>query len=111
MRALEAAETLSNDSVDVGVLHVQTIKPLDEAPILKEASRTGRMVVVAENHTIVGGLGEAVAGLMMRSGVFPPAFRQIALPDEFLDAGALPTLHDRYGISTSAMTDSIRRWL
>ena len=93
------------------VLHVPTIKPLDEATILKEASRTGRMVVVAENHTIVGGLGEAVAGLLMRSGVFPTAFRQVALPDEFLDAGALPTLHDRYGISTNAMTDSIKGWL
>ncbi len=68
-----------------------------------EASRTGRMVVVAENHTIVGGLGEAVAGLLLRSGVIPPAFRQIGLPDEFLDAGALPTLHDRYGISTDAV--------
>jgi transketolase len=111
MRALEAAEALSNDNVDVGVLHVPTIKPLDEATILKEASRTGRMVVVAENHTIVGGLGEAVAGLLMRSGVFPTAFRQIALPDEFLDAGALPTLHDRYGLSVSAMTRSIKGWL
>jgi transketolase len=69
------------------------------------------MVVVAENHTIVGGLGEAVAGLLMRSGVFPTAFRQVALPDEFLDAGALPTLHDRYGISTKAMTSSIKSWL
>ena len=111
MRALEAADALGRDSVDVGVLHVPTIKPLDEATILKEASRTGRMVVVAENHTIVGGLGEAVAGLLMRSGVIPPAFRQIALPDEFLDAGALPTLHDRYGLSVNAVTRSIKGWL
>ena len=69
------------------------------------------MVVVAENHTIIGGLGEAVAGLLLRSGVIPTAFRQIALPDEFLDAGALPTLHDRYGISTNAMAASIKGWL
>jgi transketolase len=46
----------------------------------------------------------------MRSGVHP-TFRHIGLPDEFLAAGALPTLHDRYGISTSAMTASIRGWL
>ena len=111
MRALEAAKLLEADRVNLAVLHVPTIKPLDEATILKEASRTGRMVVVAENHTIVGGLGEAVAGLLMRSGVFPTAFRQVALPDEFLDAGALPTLHDRYGISTNAMTNSIKGWL
>jgi len=111
MRALEAADALRGDRIDVGVLHVPTIKPLDEATILKEAARTGRPVVVAENHTLVGGLGEAVAGLLMRSGVRPPAFRQIALPDEFLDAGALPTLHDRYGLSTNAVANSIKGWL
>ena len=40
-----------------------------------------------------------------------PKFRQIALPDAFLDAGALPTLHDRYGISAEAMAESIKSWL
>lgn len=111
MRALEAAEALRRDGVDIGVLHVPTIKPLDEATILREAGRTARMLIVAENHTIVGGLGEAVAGLLMRSDVRPAAFRQIALPDEFLDAGALPTLHERYGISTEAIVRRIREWL
>jgi transketolase len=110
MRALETADRLKQDSVDAAVLHVPTIKPLDEATILMEAGKTGRMVIVAENHTIMGGLGEAVAGLLLRNGV-TPTFRQIALPDEFLDAGALPTLHDRYGISTDAMTTSIKNWL
>lgn len=111
MRALEAAKALEADGVDVAVLHVATIKPLDEATIIREASKTGRMVIVAENHTVVGGLGEAVAGTLMRAGVTPTGFRQIALPDAFLDAGALPILHDRYGISTNAMTESIKSWL
>lgn len=110
MRALELADQMRADKVDVAVLHVPTIKPLDEATILKEAARTGRPVVVAENHTVIGGLGEAVAGLLMRNGVFP-RFRQIGLPDEFLDAGALPTLHDRYGISTNAMAQTLKSWL
>jgi len=109
MRALQAAEAMQDDRVDVGVLHVPTIKPLDEATILREAARSGRMVIVAENHTLVGGLGEAVAGLLLRSGV-TPVFRQIGLPDEFLDAGALPTLHERYGISTEAMSRKIKSW-
>src|SRR5258707_4330635 len=109
MRALEAVETLRADRVDAGVLHVPTIKPLDKATICKEVSRAGRMVVVAENHTMLGGLGEAIAGLLLRSGI-TPTFRQIALPDEFLDAGALPTLHERYGISTEAMVRSIEAW-
>ena len=110
MRALEAAEALRADRIEAAVLHVPTIKPLDAATILREAGRSGRLVVVAENHSVIGGLGEAVAALLLRSGV-TPVFRQIALPDAFLDAGALPTLHDRYGISAAAVTRQIKGWL
>jgi transketolase len=109
MRALEAANRLEADHVDVAVLHCPTIKPLDEPTILQACAKAGRVVAVAENHTINGGLGEAVATLLMRSGVHPP-FKQIALPDAFLDAGALPTLHDRYGISTVAMCQTVKTW-
>jgi transketolase len=73
-------------------------------------SPSGRLFIVAENHSTVGGLGEAVAATLLRAGV-APAFRQIALPDAFLDAGALPTLHDKYGISATAMSASIKSWL
>lgn len=110
MRALEAAEALAADGVDVSVLHVPTIKPLDETTLLAEARKPGRLVVAAENHSLIGGLGEAVATTLLRNGV-TPTFRQIALPDAFLDAGALPTLHDRYGISTTAVCQQIKSWL
>ncbi|OUM01058.1 transketolase family protein [Variovorax sp. JS1663] len=111
MRSLEVAQALEKDSVKAAVLHVPTIKPLDEATILSEVKRAGRLVVVAENHSVIGGLGEAVAGLLLNTGNAPKQFRQIALPDAFLDAGALPTLHDRYGISTETMTARIKGWL
>ncbi|WLA84851.1 transketolase family protein [Bradyrhizobium elkanii] len=110
MRALETAKVLADDKVDAAVLHVPTIKPLDHEAILREAGKPGRLVVVAENHSVIGGLGEAVAALLLRSGIHP-AFRQIALPDEFLAAGALPTLHDRYGISTAEVARQIKGWL
>jgi transketolase len=110
MRALETAKLLEADRVNLAVLHVPTIKPLDVETILREAHRNGRLVIVAENHTVIGGLGEAVATAMLTAGV-TPKFRQIALPDAFLDAGALPTLHDRYGISAEAMARSIKTWL
>jgi transketolase len=110
MRALEAVQALADDRVDVGMLHVPTVKPLDAETILREAGKSGRLVVVAENHSVIGGLGEAVAGLLMRSGIHP-TFRQIGLPDEFLDAGALPTLHDQYGISAAAIAKQIKGWL
>ncbi|MGA0539706.1 transketolase family protein [Neotabrizicola sp. VNH66] len=108
MRALEAAKALEVDRIDVSVLHVPTIKPLDEATILAEVGKGGRHVIVAENHTRIGGLGEAVATALLRHGVTPASFRQAALPDEFLDAGALPTLHDRYGLSTERLSGQIR---
>ena len=110
MRALEAAQALAADRVDVGVLHVATLKPLDVATIVREAGKAGRLVIVAENHSTVGGLGEAVAAELLTAGV-APRFRRIALPDAFLDAGALPTLHDRYGISAAAIARSIKGWL
>jgi transketolase len=110
MRSLEVAEALRADGIDVGVLHVPTITPLAAEAMGREASRSGRLLIVAENHSTVGGLGEAVAATLLRAGV-APAFRQIALPDAFLDAGALPTLHDKYGISATAMSASIKSWL
>jgi transketolase len=110
MRTLEAAKLLDADNVGVAVLHVPTIKPLDVDSIRREAAKSGRLVVVAENHTVIGGLGEAVAGVLMRAGIHA-TFRQIGLPDEFLAAGALPTLHDRYGISAEAIAASIKGWL
>jgi transketolase len=110
MRALEAASLLEADGVSAAVLHSPTIKPLDSGTILAEAGKPARLVVVAENHSEIGGLGEAVAALLLRAGL-APRFRQIALPDRFLDAGALPTLHERYGISAYAVAARIRGWL
>ena len=111
MRALEVADLLRADGVDVAVLHCPTIKPLDEATILAEVRRKPRLVVVAENHSVVGGLGEAVASALLQNGVQPAGFRLAGLPDAFLDAGALPTLHARYGIGREALAGRIRGWL
>ena len=111
LRALEVATDLQADAVDVGVLHVPTLKPLDETSLLAACRREGRLVVVAENHSIVGGLGEALGSLLMRERVMPAGFRLASLPDEFLAAGALPTLHDRYGISREVLATRIRGWL
>jgi len=110
MRALEVAGRLAADDISVGVLHVATIKPLDVETILAQCRAEGRLVVIAENHSIVGGLGEAIAMALLQARVFP-VVRHVALPDKFLDAGALPTLHDRYGISTEVMAASIQGWL
>jgi transketolase len=106
MRALQAAARLERDRIDVAVLHVPTIKPLDTEAILR-ATQPGRLVVTLENHTIRGGLAESVGATVAFAGqgtrIVP-----IALPDEFLAAGALPTLHDRYGLSTDSIVATVR---
>jgi len=111
MRALEVAESLQADRVGVAVLHCPTIKPLDEATLIDAVRAKPRLVVVAENHSVVGGLGEAVASSLLRSRVQPAGFQLAGLPDAFLDAGALPTLHERYGISREALASRIKGWL
>lgn len=110
MRTLEAAEFLKADHIDAGVLHVSTIKPLDEVALLAEIRKPGRLIVIVENHNLIGGLGEAVMASSMRNGVMG-RIRHIGLPDAFLDAGALPTLHDRYGISTNCLVSQVKSWL
>ena len=110
MRALEVADRLAKDNISVAVLHVATIKPLDVDTIVAECRREGRLVVIAENHSVVGGLGEAIGLALLQARVLPQ-LRHVALPDCFLDAGALPTLHDRYGISLDVMARNIRSWL
>jgi transketolase len=111
MRALEVARDLEADAIGVAVLHCPTIKPLDEAAIVAAVQAGPRLVVVAENHSVVGGLGEAVAGALLRHRATPAGFELAGLPDAFLDAGALPTLHDRYGIGREALGRRIRGWL
>jgi transketolase len=107
MRALEAADLLAADRIDCAVLHVPTVKPLDEAAILHEIGRAGRFAVVAENHSVIGGLGEAVLALAARYNV-GGRVAHVGLPDCFLSAGALPTLHARYGITSDALAARIR---
>ncbi|WP_417210422.1 transketolase family protein [Antarctobacter sp.] len=110
MRALDAAVKLEADGVEAAVLHVPTIKPLDTQTILAEARKGGRLVVTAENHTVVGGLGEAVARTLLTNDV-TPTFRMIGLPDAFLEAGALPTLHEMYGLTVDQIAGKIKGWL
>ncbi|KGQ69959.1 transketolase [Chelonobacter oris] len=110
MRAIEVAKILKKDNINVAVLHCATIKPLDTETIIKQVTQSDRLIITAENHTIMGGLGEAVASLLMSRNI-QANLKQIALPDQFLHAGALPTLHDQYGISSSVISTNIKKWL
>ncbi|MFJ6114514.1 transketolase family protein [Agrococcus sediminis] len=105
MRALQAADALARHKVDVAVVHSPTIKPFDSETVLRELD-TPRLAVTLENHTVIGGLFSAVADAAVRRGL-GTRIVPIALPDEFLDAGALPTLHDRYGLSKDRIVERV----
>jgi transketolase len=105
MRALAAAKELAAHNVDVAVVHTPTIKPFDAETVLKEVN-SDRLVVTCENHTVVGGLFETVAAEVVRRGLGKQVV-PVALPDEFLAAGALPTLHERYGLSTARVVATV----
>lgn len=109
MRALQAAEKLAAHNVDVAVVHTPTIKPFDTDTVLAEVD-TDRLAVTLENHTVIGGLFETVASAVVRAGIGRRVV-PIGLPDEFLDAGALPTLHDRYGLAGDRVVDTVLKEL
>jgi transketolase len=105
MRALLAAEELAAHNVDAAVVHAPTLKPFDTETVLRELD-SDRLALTLENHTVVGGLFETVASALVQRGVSRQV-TPVALPDEFLAAGALPTLHDRYGLSTQRIVASV----
>jgi len=109
MRALQAAELLAADRIDVAVVHTPTLKPFDAETVLGELD-VPRLALTLENHVVVGGLFDIVSAELVRTGhrrqVIP-----IALPDAFLDAGALPTLHERYGLATTSIVERVRQEL
>lgn len=105
MRALQAAEQLAAHNVDVAVVHTPTIKPFDAETVLAQVD-TDRLVVTCENHTVIGGLFETVASAVVARGI-AKQITPVALPDEFLAAGALPTLHDRYGLATARLVTTV----
>jgi transketolase len=95
-RSLEAVEELANHGVQVRLLEMHTIKPLDEGSVLDAARETGALVTV-EEHTIIGGLGGAVAEVV--SAGYPVPLKRVGLPDCFAETGPYEAILDQYGMS------------
>ena len=104
--ALAAARALGSHGVSVAVINVPVIKPLDSATVLSEAA-AARLVVTAENHSIIGGLGSAVAETIAEAGLGRP-LRRVGLRDTFAE-GSLdaPYLFVKYGLSTGTLIETI----
>ena len=102
--ALAAARTLIENDVSVAVLNAPVIKPFDGATVLSMA-RGSRLVITAENHTIVGGLGSAVAEVLAEAGI-PVPLRRIGIADTFAEAGSREFLFAKYGLGTQDIVNA-----
>ncbi|MCX5734207.1 MAG: transketolase family protein [candidate division NC10 bacterium] len=104
-RCLQAAETLANEGIAADVVNVSTIKPLDAGMITARAGRTGA-VVTAENHTVLGGLGGAVAEVLGEA--CPVPLRRVGIRDEFGTSGPLEEIFPQYGLTAEAVCEAAR---
>jgi transketolase len=93
--ALSAADTAQAAGLSVRVLHMPTVKPIDEEALLKAARET-RGIVTAEEHSIIGGLGEAVAATLSAS--LPRPVRRVGMRDVFGESGTAAELLDKFGL-------------
>ena len=103
--ALEAAETLAAEGIDARVVNIHTIKPLDKDIILKAAKETGA-IVTAEEHSIIGGLGSAVAETVCEG--CPVPMLRVGVEDRFGKSGKVPPLLEEYGLTAANIADKVR---
>jgi transketolase len=108
IRCLQAAEKLESQNISAHVIHVPTIKPLDKAAVVKAAAHTGR-VVTAEDHTIIGGLGGAIAEIL--SEEMPTPMKRIGILDTFGESAANEDLLQKYQISYNHVAEAAQKLL
>ena len=107
-RCLDAADALAGEGISAHVLHVPSIKPLDEEAIVSAAHKTGK-VVTAEDHTIIGGLGGAVAEVLGEQR--PTPMKRVGIRDTFGESAANEDLLAKYGLTSDHVTQAARALL
>jgi transketolase len=108
VRALEAAELLASDAIDAAVLHVPTIKPLDEAAIVEFAGSVPRLLT-CEEHSVIGGLGGAVAEVLAERK--PARVERLGLQDVDGESAPNDALLQKYGLTAEHVAQRVRRML
>lgn len=106
--ALEAAKVLTADGIDAAILHMPTIKPLDTEKLL-ESVHVVRVVATIEEHSLIGGLGSAVAETLVDHNVIPKAgLIRIGIPDQFVDTyGSQSEIMNKFGINVDGLVARI----
>lgn len=105
-RALEAADLLAADGIAARVVNMATIKPIDREEILAAADET-RGIVTAEEHTVHGGLGGAVAEIVVQH--CPAPMRMVGVPGVFAPTGSAEFLHDHFGLNAAGIAAAARQ--
>lgn len=106
--ALQAAEKLAADGIDAKVINIHTIKPLDEELVVKAAQETGKVVTV-EEHSVVGGLGGAVAEVLAEKA--PTKMLRIGINDVFGESGPAVKLLEKYGIDAAGIYAKVKAFV
>ena len=106
--AIKAGEELRAEGINARVINLSTIKPLDEELILKAVEECGK-IVTCEEHSIIGGLGEAVSSLL--SEKLPTPVRRIGVNDEFGHSGPAAELLKDFGLSAENIVETVKAWL
>ena len=106
--ALEAAKLLSADGIEISVINVHTIKPIDAARVTEYAQKCGNVVTV-EEHSVIGGLGDAVADVLM--GKVCCKFRKIGVNDQFGQSGKAADVLREYGLTADQIAARIKETL
>ena len=104
-KAMEAAEALAADGISAAVVNISTIKPLDQQLIIEMAQKTGAMVA-CEEHNIYGGLGSAVAEVLVEHCPVPMA--RVGVEDSFGESGLPDELLEKYGLTAANIADKAR---
>lgn len=99
-KALQAAEQLAADGIQARVVNIHTVKPLDEKLVIESAQKTGK-VVTAEEHSVIGGLGSAVAEVLARTCPTKQVF--VGINDTFGESGSPDDLLEKYGLTAEAI--------
>lgn len=102
---LEAAKQLAGEGIDLMVVNLHTVKPLDQEAVLAAARKTGR-VITAEEHQAAGGMGSAVAECLAQN--YPVLMRILGMQDGFGESGAPDELMKRYGFSSDAIYQAVK---
>lgn len=104
--ALVACEELEKQGISAEVINIHTIKPLDDEAILKSVAKTG-CVVTAEEHNILGGLGESVSRVLVQHHPVPQEF--VATQDTFGESGTPDELMEKYGLNSQAIVKAVQK--